>query len=208
MVVEQIKLAEILLCSVVFGILIGVVYDVFRIRRRYFSVTKKENASKKWRKLAENVIVFFEDILFSLICSVLFCILLFYLNSGRFRGLTVVGMFFGFAVYYNTLGRAVMYFAGTVIAFLRKAAGVIIGIIVKPILKLVIYILDAAIGRWSRMVYTLISKAYWLKKAESGFMIIGYKGKIGNEKKVKYIHEGGGRGVHSVLRRNHNSDAI
>ena len=208
MVVEQLKLGEILLYSFVFGICAGALYDLFRIRRREFSFARAKGRVSSIGKTAENLTVFFEDVIYSFVCSVCFCVFIFYFNSGRFRGVAVTGAFFGFLLYYNTLGRLVLAIAGRVIALFRKTAGILYRRIFLPICGMIMRLLGLTVGRVVIAIYTQISKGYWLKTAEKGFSVTGKKGKIKNEKTVKHIYEGGRRGVHTVLRRNHNSDAV
>ena len=74
MVVPQERLALILVFSFVLGLLFGFIFDFFRIRRLAFSEKLSKKRKSKGRNLLETAIVFIEDVLFSLICSVTICI--------------------------------------------------------------------------------------------------------------------------------------
>ncbi|MBR6681719.1 MAG: hypothetical protein IKL40_01900, partial [Clostridia bacterium] len=82
MFVSQEKLAFILLYSLFIGVFLAIVYDVFRIRRlAYRTRASFSDKSKKITSRKENVIestlIFFEDVLFALIASVVVCVFIF-----------------------------------------------------------------------------------------------------------------------------------
>ena len=75
-----------LLCAVSLGagVLLGAFYDVFRVRRyAYREMFGKKAAG--YRNMVENVVVFAEDILFSLTAAVLFSVLFYRFSWGAVR---------------------------------------------------------------------------------------------------------------------------
>lgn len=213
MVVEQTRLAEILLYSFLLGIFLGIVYDWFRIRRRLFSIkaAKKSDADKGTKGriyLIEDVIIFFEDVLYGIICSIVMCIFLFYINHGRFRAITLIGAGVGFLIYYKTVGRLVLFCSEKIVGFIRFLFGKIFKLTVVPIIRLLKYLISISFGRLFMYCYSAVLIKLQLKKANTGFRILQTKGKKKDEKSFKYIRESGSRGVHSVLHGYHNSDAV
>ena len=213
MVVEQTRLAEILLYSFLLGIFLGIVYDWFRIRRRLFSINsaKKSDADKGTKKhicLIEDVVIFFEDVLYGIICSIVVCIFLFYINHGRFRAITLIGAGVGFLIYYKTVGRLVLFCSEKIVRFIRFLFGKIFKLTVIPIIRLLKFLISISLGRLFMYCYSAILIKLQLKKANTGFRILQTKGKKKDEKSFKYIRESGGRRVYSVLHGYHNSDAV
>ena len=213
MVVEQTRLAEILLYSFLLGIFLGVVYDWFRIRRHLFSIgyaKKNDNYKVKTKRmrLIEDVIIFFEDVLYGIICSVVVCIFLFYINHGRFRVIAIFGACVGFWVYYKTVGRLVLFCSEKIVRFIRFLIRKTIKLTIVPIVRLLKFLFKITLGRMFVYCNSIILKKAHLRKANKGFRILQTKGKKKDEKSFKYIREGGGRGVYSVLHGYHNSDAV
>lgn len=95
--------------SLVFGVLLGVLYDVFRIFRLIF--------------LKNKVAVIFQDILFWVIAG--FGTFLFFLatNFGHIRFYMLLGMLIGALAYYLTIGRLVFLFVKSICDTVRKAIG-------------------------------------------------------------------------------------
>lgn len=204
MTVAQSVLTEILLYSVVLGAFFGVVYDLFRIRRANFSFSGKKKAGAVF----EVIWICFEDIIFFLICSSVTCVFIYYFNSGRLRYLALLGAAFGFFVYYKTVGRLVMYFSVLILNFTEKVLKVLFGCTIVPMFRFLRFLTENTLGRLLFIITTDIYMFFILKSAEKLFGISKTKGKIGNEKTFKYFREGSGGGVHSVLCRNHYTDAV
>lgn len=213
MVVPQSRLAEMLIYSFVLGVFWGGVYDVFRIRRLAFSFVnisdgKKKTILYKQRDFIERLVIFFEDILYWLICSVSMCIFIYYINSGRFRGVSLIGAFFGFFVYYKTIGKLVMLLSGYVIRLIKTFIRLLVRYTVYPIVKLLKFAFNVTLGKMVLWSFTGVILKLTLKRANNGFGITRIKGKIKNEKSFKYIRKSGSRRVHSVLHGNYNSNAV
>ncbi|MBE6718625.1 MAG: hypothetical protein E7574_05170 [Ruminococcaceae bacterium] len=213
MFVQQSRLAEMLLYSLVLGVFLGLVYDVFRIRRLVFFCDNENEPGKKaiilkHKNRIESIIIFFEDILFWLVCSVSICIFIYYINSGRFRSISIVGAVAGFLVYYNTVGRLVMMLSDVIIRFLKLLFKTVIKYTVYPVCRVLKYIYHLTLGNLFRYVFNKIQRKRFLNSAKKGFGITQIKGKIKNEKSFKYIRKGGGSRIYSVLRSNDNSNAV
>lgn len=176
MVVEQEKLALILLYSVLLGLFFGVIYGIFKFRRLCFPL-KRFNAKKTTQKIIiEDIIVFFEDVLFAFVCAVSTCIFIYYMNAGRFRGIVLVGCGIGFVVYYNTLGRLVLKLSAYLMRFVYSVLRKVLIFTVLPVLKLLRLIYDLTLGRLFAVIYTNYRQSVDAILADIGFGIIRKKG--------------------------------
>lgn len=103
------------------GILIGIIFDIFRILRRSFDTP--------------NFATYIEDVLFWLISafSVIYC--LFAFNNGEIRGYLFIGLFFGVALYMLVFSRTIVKLAVKIILFVKKIVGSILKIIIYPLKK-------------------------------------------------------------------------
>ncbi len=176
MVVEQEKLALILLYSVLLGLFFGVVYGIFKFRRLCFPL-KRFDANKTAQKISvEDIIVFFEDVLFAFVCAVSTCIYIYYMNAGRFRGIVLVGCVIGFVVYYNTMGKVVLKLSAILMRFVYLMLKKVFKFAVQPILKLLKLIFDLTLGWLFAILYTYFRQLADSFSADRGFGIIRKKG--------------------------------
>ncbi len=205
--VSQERLLYILFISLVLGVFLGVVYDFFRIRRVSYSVGKKSN---NIRERVEVAIIAFEDILYSLICSIVVCIFIFYTNSGKFRALALFGALAGFYIYYKTVGRLVIACSEKIIRFVKYILRKIYTIFLLPLLHIATFLIKITIGRLFSVVFTYMRMKNDIHLAEKGLGLLSKKNKenIKNEEAFKHIRKGGIVGVHRVLHSHHNKDAV
>ncbi len=89
------------LLSLAIGVVIGVLYDLFRILRLCFTDHK--------------AVVVIQDILFWSVSAVLSFLFVFVVNNGAFRGYLAFGELLGFALYYFTLGALIYRVSGWVV---------------------------------------------------------------------------------------------
>lgn len=85
MLVSVSSQAYIFLCTVLGGMAIGFVYDLFRVSRKTMKT--------------KNIIVYLEDILFWIFVSVLTFGMLFASNAGQIRGYAFLGLILGVIIY-------------------------------------------------------------------------------------------------------------
>lgn len=122
------------LYSVLLGAVCGVIYDAFRV----FRVALRHNG----------IAVFFEDVLFCLICCVMLILFIFCANYGIVRWFSFFGWAGGFYVYYVTVGRMVISAARIITDFIK-------GYIIYPV-KRVIYLVFSALLRLLAWTYTKV----------------------------------------------------
>jgi hypothetical protein len=132
------------------------------------------------------------------------------MNSGRLRGIAIVGSIFGFWIYYNTIGKLVVFCSERIIRFIRFILRKIYSIFLRPLLLILVLSVKITLGRLFLLIYTLERMGKDIKKAERGLELLNikYKERSNNEKKFKYIHESGVSRIHSVLHGNHSKDAV
>lgn len=136
MEISQTALVLLYCYAFLLGLFLGAVYDCFRITRIFFGVHYSRSTAKRLRtctlpllkpkkerphKKGLGILMFFEDLLFSLLAGSSLVLLLYEQNNGKFRFLVVVFLLLGFVIYRETLGRMVMLFSEG-IAFVCETA--------------------------------------------------------------------------------------
>ena len=134
MEISQFVLARLYLLSGVLGVGLGVFYDLLRITRVFLGVQYSLRATKKLqamhfpllkerKKRTESpflgTVIFFEDLLFGLLCGVSMVLLLYGANNGNFRFPTVICAGAGFFLYRGTVGKLVMLFSEVIAFFIE-----------------------------------------------------------------------------------------
>lgn len=84
-------------------------------------------------KIVTAVWLFFEDILFFVLCGVAVALLMYYTNDGQFRLMALVTVSVGFAVYYITVGRIVLSSAYAVSFAIRVTVTYLVLILLTPL---------------------------------------------------------------------------
>lgn len=100
--------AYIFLFTVLGGIIIGFIYDLFRVSRKVIKTN--------------NFIVYFEDIIFWLVSSIALFGILFFSNAGEIRGYAIIGVVLGIIIY-------AMLFSHYAMKILLKAVDIFLKII-------------------------------------------------------------------------------
>lgn len=131
------------------GVLAGVYYDFFRIIRIarrsdspvkansfYLKVAPKHFFENRKKALltgaADTVLVFIEDLLFTLGCALAFIFLTYATNEGEIRIFGFILVAFGFLLYRISIGKAVIYISGHIIFSAKILIYWIMYIIIKP----------------------------------------------------------------------------
>lgn len=96
---------QVFMLSVGFGFLLGLVYEIVRFVRAVFSHSRTA--------------VIIQDILFSIICTLLSFFFLLCIDDGKLRMYPYLGMIMGFAIWYFTLGIPVSAILKRLSAFLH-----------------------------------------------------------------------------------------
>lgn len=204
---------QLILIFLIPGVFLGVVYDIFRILRigrasdlsvsgaLYDKIRPKKPLlgrilHTKSIKIADNVIVFIEDILFWLIAAVTEILFIFHTNGGEIRIYCLLSSIAGFFLYHQTLGKLAMLFAKQIIFLFRCLIYWILYVIIYPV-KLIIKgirkLYGLTMGRIFISMKNKRQKAYSdkMKKAvllaASGGFSVYQKEKFGDESENEYF---------------------
>ena len=139
------------------GILFGIIYDFFRIRRIAFRIPSLFPKTKK-RKITslflanlsviDTVLIFFEDIVFSLFCTFVFILLNFKLYFGLPRWYSVAAAAVGFFLHHFTVGKVVIRSAEKIIKFTVISLKFVLNHTLVPVFK-ILERLIYAVNRYS-----------------------------------------------------------
>ena len=113
-----------LVLSFLIGMMLGAVYDVFRIRRK---ATRK--ADKKWLDL---ILTLFEDVVFCTFAAVSMILANYKLYFGIPRWYAYAACALGFFVWQKTVGRLIMKLSDKIIDLIAKALSLVKRKIMKP----------------------------------------------------------------------------
>lgn len=97
---------------ILIGIILGILFDLFRIIRKCFKTS--------------DLITYIHDILFLVLSGVILLISIFIINNGEIRGYIFLGIFIGILVYFITISKFLIIALTKIILFLKK-------ILIKPI---------------------------------------------------------------------------
>ena len=199
MEISPIMMAWLLLYSFLFGMAVGIFYDANRIIRAFLGISYsqkglaarldlklpivKRAVSLKKRSqygVGLKAIIFFGDV-FTLLVGALGIIILSYsYNNGDLRIFTVIGAILGFFVYYNTIGRLVIFVLEPLalcIKYLILSIFIIIGYpffkfsknIAKYIKKFV-FLYSFTLEKRKEKLYNVKEEVYLLEMAKKGFL--------------------------------------
>lgn len=114
--------ASLFLIFTIEGIIIGLIFDIFRILRKSFKTT--------------DIVTYIEDILFWLITGILILYTIFVFNYGEIRFFMFIGIFIGAMLYMLLISRYVIKISVTTIEFIKKTIMLILKIVIFPIYKI------------------------------------------------------------------------
>ena len=113
-IIRQFKILAIFAIS---GIIISILFDIFRIRRRVWKFP--------------NIITYFEDILFWIISAIILLYTVIRYTTGELRIYMFVGLFLGILIYFK-------FFSKYIVRFFSNIIKSIISIIIKILLKILL----------------------------------------------------------------------
>lgn len=101
------------------GILIGLLFDVFRIIRRTFKTT--------------DFTTYIQDVIFWIITGIITLAFIFYFNNGEIRFYVFLGIVLGISVYILTISKYVIKISVIIINYIKKVVSTLINIILIPL---------------------------------------------------------------------------
>ncbi|MBE6631438.1 MAG: hypothetical protein E7623_01920 [Ruminococcaceae bacterium] len=162
---SQKELFFVILYAFFIGMLLGILWDLFRILRMARAMGKRKKLQrvagclqKLWQN-SSDILTAFEDILFFTLAAVLVCIFLYHANSGKLRGIVVFSSFTGFLFYYFTLGRLVFRLSERIIN--------VLSFLVKTVFKFTFLPVFCLIKKIFLIIYVFMRKKHLTKRTKS-----------------------------------------
>lgn len=110
--------ANVFLAMALCGCLVGIVFDLFRILRKFI----KMNCI--WVNIT--------DVFFIVCCLCIVFTTLIYFNNGQLRWYEFLGLFLGTLLYFLCISKPIMYILTKIVGFLQKIVGFILKILLTP----------------------------------------------------------------------------
>lgn len=127
--------AYLFMIFIINGVLIGFLFDVFRILRKTFKT--------------KDIITYIEDISFWILTGLLTLYFIFYYNNGEIRFYIFLGIILGILIYILTISKYIIKFSVTIINFIKD--------IINRIIKFVFYPLKVIINFLRKLLFRPIS---------------------------------------------------
>ncbi len=140
-----------LICSFFLGIVLGAIYEIFRIRRIAF-----KNGSVKATKIIDTVITAFEDTVFLIFAAITTIILSYKLNYGIPRWYSYGAAILGVILWRKTAGRLIIKLADKIIALIKGSIKKILGKVILPPIRFI----SGLIGKIALRIKNNRAKAY------------------------------------------------
>ena len=131
----QRSLALMFVYAAAVGFLLGGVYDLLRVLR-VFCGDRIAGEPKGRRPPIFAVLLFAEDLIFSVTAALTLILLCYYTNDGRLRAPAVVGMAGGFFVYMQTVGRITARVAEPLSRLVKQIVKTALSLLLRPLLWL------------------------------------------------------------------------
>ena len=172
----------VLLFSLLYGFLAGLVYEMFRIVRFSFGyILPRRVAAVRWLM---RVALFFADLMFFFLIGIAAVLFLFVFNRGQLRLSMLVLMTAGFGMYYVTLGRILCCLYKTIVQLMFRIAKKIYFHTVRYVFIFIFFIwkmtMGKVIGKFKlgieHLTFRLTVACYerrldlWQKSAENGLL--------------------------------------
>ena len=175
MEISQITLAIMLFYSFLFGIAVGVFYDLNRIVRVFFGVrytkraygrlygirlpiSKREIVMGKSKGFLQSLVINLGDLLCILVAAIGLILINYGYNSGRFRFFTVAALFIGFLLYRFGIGRLVILITEPVAFICKYVFLSICDLLLSPLRKICNHIYKFVKKISSLYIFTLENK--------------------------------------------------
>ena len=118
-IAEQVYSLLIYVCS---GIIIGILFDIFRVLRKTFNTT--------------DLITYIEDLLFWLITGIFIIFVLFKISNGQIRIYNIIGLLLGTIAYILLISKIFINISVKILTFIKKLIYKLLIIPTKFIIKL------------------------------------------------------------------------
>ncbi len=190
-----------------FGAVVGVLNDVFRLSRvmlgvRYsgksfdrlytlsLPVLKRPLGELRGGKAKQGIlqtVMLLEDMLLFLFAAAGTVVLNYYFNHGQFRFYTVIALVVGFVLYYFTVGKLVALLSEMIVLLLRAIFTVLLASVLRPIaiffdflekiIKKMLINIEKTIANRRKRVYNKSKVKRTMERSQDGFLNLSSLGK-------------------------------
>ncbi len=143
------------LVCVIVGSLFGILYDVVRVIYILSGIDPHE--SKK-RNVVSKLLILLFDLIYMLIVTVVFAVVLYALAFGKFRVIFGISCIVGFLIYNKTLSKIVINIIRKLASLLNSAAKWIFRIFLYPIKSIIKFLIVISLRVYSHTFEILIYK--------------------------------------------------
>lgn len=140
------------LYSIVFGLLAGAFFDIFRILRIARGSVVKIKHISLFLRFGDGILCFLSDLTYWLILAVAYSVFIYRWADGRLRIGSLICVALGFIVWHYTLGRLVMILADRIVALIRLIVGFILSVTLVPLWRFMTFVM--------RKIRTLFAVAF------------------------------------------------
>ena len=116
MITNQVQLFFVFIIN---GIIIGILFDIFRILRRSFKTS--------------NIVTYIEDILFWILTGLILLYSIFTFSDGEIRLYMFIGIFFGSFIYMISISNYFVKINVKIITFIKNIVGKVLILIITPV---------------------------------------------------------------------------
>jgi hypothetical protein len=141
-----------LLCSLLVGVSLSAVWDIFRI----IHIALSPISCSKSLSAIYHTAIFISDLAFALISTFACTVFTFYMNDGRIRLITLLSIAVGFFIYRFTVGRVIMFLSDRIISFIYKVVRFVFMHTLYPVFKLIHHLF---LILWEKAYSLYLSKA-------------------------------------------------
>lgn len=146
---------------VIYGLLIALLFDIFRILRKSFKTP--------------DIVTYIEDVIFWLLTCIILAFGIFKYNNGELRAYIFIGLLIGLAIYLLYFSKTVIKVSVTIITTIKKCILTILEIIAYP-LKIIIKVIRKIILKPISFIFINIHKSMSISVKKYGKIL--QKGKI------------------------------
>jgi len=144
MIISVNSQAYVFLCTIIGGMAIALVYDIFRIFRKAVKTG--------------SLVTYVQDLLYWLIVAVIMFLTIYYSNDGELRAYLFIGAFIGVILYALLLSRIVMRSSLFIIKMMKYVIKTLIFILSYPI-RLILRIISVPAHKLARIAKKSVKKA-------------------------------------------------
>ncbi len=160
---------NLLLYSLILGVILGVFFDIMRISRVFLSLHGTGRIARLASQTFLTAVSFIEDVIFFVVSAITLVLFCFQANGGSTRGFILFGVIGGFFIYLQTVGRLTKLISNTLARLIYRLLSSVWHRILMPIARTILHLIlklyKHTLGRAVDRVLTWRHKHYTEKSA-------------------------------------------